>query len=63
MSNEYKDWLRDKEEDERIIKIEAYKEFADKLIADWEEHDYYCGDLEMAEWIEQVLEEKIGNGK
>lgn len=30
MSNEYKDWL-DKLEGEKLIKIEAYKEFADKI--------------------------------
>lgn len=30
MNNEYKDWI-DKLEEEKLIKIEAYKEFADKI--------------------------------
>lgn len=59
MSNEYKDWLRDKQEEERINKIEAeaYKRFAEKL----KQHKRKVGgyDLTEAFWDYAVLVEDI----
>lgn len=61
MSNEGKDWLRDKLEEERINKdkIEAYIRLANKLINDWRKYDYYCEDLNVPEWITNTLKEMI----
>lgn len=69
MSNEYKDWLEDKLEEEKLNKVEikAYLRFANELINDWEKHDFYCEDIDVPEWItnisKQIIKELEGEPK
>lgn len=61
MSNEYKDWLRDKLEEEKLTKykIEAYVRLTNELINDWKEQDFYCEDIDVPEWITNISKEMI----
>lgn len=61
MSNKYKDWLRDKLEEEKLNKVEikAYVRFANELINDWGKNDFYCEDIDVPEWIINISKEMI----
>lgn len=44
-----------------IIKAEAIKEFAEMLKNDWIGNLYYCEDLDITEWIDNLVKEMVGD--
>ena len=43
------------------IKAEAYREFAELLKCDWIANLYYCEDLDITDWIDNLLKELVGD--
>ena len=42
------------------LKSEAIKEFAELLKNDWIGNLYYCEDLDITDWIDNLLKEMVG---
>lgn len=42
------------------IKAEAMTEFAELLKNDWIGNLYYCEDLDIVDWVDNLLKEKVG---
>ena len=43
-------------------KAEAVKEFAELLKSDWIGNMYYCEDLDIIDWIDNLVKEMVGEG-
>ena len=43
------------------IQAEAIKEFAEMLKNDWIGNLYYCEDLDITEWIDNLVKEMVGD--